>query len=223
MSNDNTMSDQGSLIVRAPVFIADEDSYHDALDILDADSDIVMADKKAAFNKAHRQDFQLEPVHSDTHPIIVDDGRLALLWQDPQDPDNADFMLCVLFSLENRGDGTYKKTPSAIIAGNQFQGVLEYRCPCCGTNQTGFSMLFFIENNKGVIEFDTRDSVETKHGKKRLFEGLDNGIVTSSHEINHILWHHKNGGHGHCGHDHNHLPGNSTATTKAAPRRFHCS
>lgn len=221
MNDDNAINDQGGLIVRAPVFIADEASYNDALDILDADNDIVMADKKAAFNNAHRADFQLEPVHSDSNPIIVDDGRLALLWRDPQDPDNADAMLCVLLKLEDRGDGTYRKTPSAIIAGDQFQGILEYRCPCCGTNQTGFSMLFFIENNNGVIEFDTRDSVETKQGKKRLFEKLDNGIVTSSHDINHILWHHKNDGH--CGHDHNRLPGNPAATPKAPKRGFHCN
>lgn len=220
MSDDNTINDQGGLIVRAPVFIADEASFNDALNILDADADIATAEKRKAFNDAHRADFQLEAVHSDTNPIIVDDGRLALLWRDPQDPDNADFMLCVLLKLEKRDDGTYKKTPSAIIAGDQFQGVLEYRCPCCGTNQSGFSMLFFVENDQGVIEFDTRDSLATKDSKKRLFENLENGIVTSSHEIKHILWHYKNDGH--CGHDHNRLPGSPNAKDKAPKRGFRC-
>lgn len=204
MSDMDTINDQGGLIVRSPVYIADEDSYNDALDILDADADIVMPEGIKKFNDTYRKDFQLIPVHSSDHPIIVDDGRLALLWCDPDDPDNADGMVCVLMSLEEKADGGYRKTPSAVIVGEEFQGVLEYRCPCCGDNQTGFSMLVFVENEDGKIEFDTRDSVATKPGKKRLFENLPGGIVTNSGEIAHILWHHKHDGH--CGHSHDHLP-----------------
>lgn len=213
----NEIDDQGGLIVRAPVYIADEQSYNDALDILDADDDLVLAEQKLAFNNAHRKDFQLQPIHTTENPIIVDDGRLALLWGDPDDIDNPDSMICILMKLEERADGSFRKTPSAIIAGDGFQGVLEYRCPCCGTNETGFSMMFFVANDDGAVEFDTRDSLDTKSSKKRLFENLPNGIVQNSAEIKHILWHHKHDGH--CGHDHNRLPGSEAHSHAKAPKR----
>jgi hypothetical protein len=202
-----TINEQGGLIILNPLQIADENTYNLAMDVIEADDTIRSAEDFVKVNKGVPANFIMEPVHTLERPIMVDRDHIALLWRDKDDPSNVDMMAAVILELVERGDGTFRKVPCGVIAGNDFQGILQYRCPCCGDNQSGFSMMFFLKNEKGETEYTTRDTVVTKLSKAKLFESVPQGITVSSSQIQHILHHHENFGRA-CGHDHSHLPRN---------------
>ena len=203
MTYTNHISNQGGLIIRQPIMIADQESYNDALALLGTDKNhIPMPDEKQAFRDQHGSDFGMTAIHSDENPILIDQYRMALVWCDPDDRDNVDAMIAILMELHPRGDGTYRKVPRAIITGNEFQGIIEYRCPCCGDNDTGFSILVVAEDPAtGDIKFAVRDSLFTKPDKTDLFGRLADGITADSAQIRHFLDHH----HGQC-RNHGHKP-----------------
>lgn len=201
----NEINQQGGLIVLNPIQIADEESYNLAMEIINKDPDIRDADDFARLNDYAPDNFIMEPVHTIANPIMIDADRIALLWRDRDEPDDCDLMVGIILELEERADGSFAKRPCGIIAGDAFQGILQYRCPCCGTNETGFSMMFFMANDDDTIGYTTRDTLATEQNKKRLFENVPQGVKVSSHDIAHILQHHNHAGHA-CGHDHSLLP-----------------
>lgn len=217
----NEINEQGGLIILNPIQIADEDIYHLAMDIINKDLDIRDADDFKRLNDYAPNNFIMEPVHTIQKPIMIDADHIALLWRDRDDPDDCDLMVGVILELEERADGSFAKRPCGIIVGDAFQGILQYRCPCCGTNETGFSMMFFIANDDDSIGYTTRDTLATKDGKKRLFENVPQGVRVSSHEIAHILHHYKHADRA-CGHDHGLLPP-SVEKQKKNQKKFVCS
>lgn len=219
MSEQN-LHDQGGFIVLNPIQIADEDMYNAVMDIIEADAHFRSAEAFGSLNAMAPRNFIMQPMHKSNDPIMVDADHLALAWCDADEPDNVDKMVAVILKLEERADGSFDKTPCGIIAGEEFQGVLQYRLPCCGSNDTGLSMLFFVmeENDKGEDEivFATRDAYSTDADHRKLFEKTPHGVEINSGGIAHILDHHNNPGQS-CGHSHENLPG-PVARAHAHPR-----
>jgi len=213
----NTINNQGGLVVLNPIQIADEEMYNAAMDIIEADENLRSAEACKSINALTPDNFIMEPVHTLQKPIVVDENHIALLWRDRDDPENPDMMAAILFELVERADRTYAKAPCGVIVGDLFQGIMQYRCPCCGDNETGFSMLFFLMNEEGKIEFTTRDALTTKPEKQRLFEKTGQGITVSSGQIAHILHHYAHAGAA-CGHNHAELPKKLSAQHPPAPK-----
>ena len=200
-----TIIDHGGFITMHPVQIADEAIYDLAFDIIEADDSVRSAADFKKFDEEAPEDFIMQPLHTADDPIMLDEDHVALVWCDPDDPDNADLMVAVILELEELPNGRFNKTPCGIIAGSEFQGVLQYRLPCCGKDEDGFSMLFLTMNEEGKIEPDTRDALSTEMDHKKLFEKTAEGIVINSHGIEHLLDHHRHPGQD-CDHDHTQLP-----------------
>lgn len=206
-----TINDQGGLIIMHPIQVADEEIYETVMNIIEDDPNMRTPESFIQLNKEAPSNFIMEAVHSMDAPILVDQNHMALLWCDKDDPTNPDMMIAVLFELIEREDRTYRKAPCGVIVGNEFQGVLQYRCPCCGTNETGFSMMFFLMNDDGRIVVTTRDTMFTENSKKRLFERVEQGVTVSSRLIDDILNHHFGRA---CTHDHGLLPKRIDAQAK---------
>lgn len=200
-----TILNLGGFVTLNPIQIMDEDIYASVMDIIEANPSLYKTDQFSAFNQNAPANFVMDPVHTKERPIIIDRNHFALLWCDRDDPTNADLMAGMLFEVVPQADKTLKKIPCGIIVGDQFQGVMQYRCSCCGTNETGFSMMFFLMDEDDKITFTTRDTLATEAVKRRFFENAPAGVTVSSAEIKHILLHNGNTGHN-CGHDHSQLP-----------------
>lgn len=212
------LSEQGGLIILHPIQIADERIYGQAMDIIERHPERRSAKDFVEFNNDAPNAFLMEPIHTKENPIVMDESHIALVWRDKDEPENVDLMVAIIMEIEKKPEGGYSKKPCGIIAGDKFQGVVQYRCPCCGDNQSGFSMMFFIMDEDGKIGFETRDTLATKAGKEKLFEKAPDGVRVDSHQIEHIVHHHLHPEKA-CGHDHSHLPQAISAQhTRRAPK-----
>lgn len=194
---------------RDPIYILSEESMNDALSILGDNPDLVDIDARERFRNNYKNEFGLKPVHSDENPILMDGNTLAFLWCDPQDPENPDLMLAVTFDIAVKtntanGQPDVSKTLRGIVAGENFEGVLEYRKQCCGQNASAMSVFVALKDDSGELKYAVRDTTLTKAEVQKVFERAPGSVVFSTPHVAHIYSHAKNGMH--CGHSHDFLP-----------------
>lgn len=156
---------------------------------------------------------RMKPVHSESNPLLIDSNHMVLLWEDPEYPDYYPAMVAMVFELEARGDGSFKKTPVRMILGSECQVVIPYRFPCCGENDDNKdkALSAIVAMDDGTDEESIRlkvtigDTVSTKSAKQQFFKNI---IQISDAEIEHMHNHLvKPGfecGHDHHGHGHHH-------------------
>jgi hypothetical protein len=180
------MSDQKrtSFAFRDPVYIADEDSYADAMSLINSDvTDRLTASKN--FNENNRADFVLVPVHSEQTRIYSEREEIYL-WIDraTQKDDIPDFNHAIAVTI-NQQTGL----PSNIIFGKDFQGVLEYKASCCGGADSGFSSFIVLHDHHEKPVSYIRDAISTKPDMTEFFK-LDK-IVCSTELLQTIYSQHR--------------------------------
>lgn len=179
------------------------------LDILSQGKDIRTAEEAARYMKELEDDCVMTPLHKEGNPILIDSQYCALLWENQDEPGDTDYMAGLIFMLtEENGQNVFKR--AGVIVGDEFEGVLQIRNGCCAglteeDKSSAYSMIIFIEQN-GEIRHKTLDTPVTKQGCLKLLDNLPKGIQISSHQIAHMLSHHRHGPDHKCGHDHGNLP-----------------
>lgn len=194
---------------RDPIYILSEESMNDALSILGDNPNLVDIDARERFRNNYKNEFGLKPVHSDENPILMDGNTLAYLWCDPTDPENTDLMLAVTFDIAlktntSNGQPEISKALRGIVAGESFEGVLEYRKQCCGQNASAMSVFVALKDDDGELKYAIRDTTLTKPEVQKVFERAPGSVVFSTPHVAHIYSHAKNGMQ--CGHSHDFLP-----------------
>lgn len=195
--------------IKNPIMIADEESFNDALKMLTHNELIMNADAREQFVANNIEDFEMQPLHSDDNPILVDAHTQAQIWCDPEDPQNPALMVSILYKVDVNSEGKIDRDLCGVVAGEEFQGVVLYRRDtgaaggCCPRVEAAFSALVFIENG-GTIGWTQRDTVLTKDSCQGVFRKAPEGILRSTHEMAHVYAHAKS--EGPCGHSHDKLP-----------------
>jgi hypothetical protein len=193
----------GGLQILSPTATNYDEIEKAIFDILSKGQDIRTAEDAKTYMSELEDDCVMNPLHSEGKPIIIDQRYCALLWENP------DYMAGVIFMLVNK-DGQNKFEPAAIVVGDEFEGVFQYRNGCCGglsqeDKSSAYSMLVFVSQND-QIKHKILDTPITRAECLQRFAKLPHGIKVSSHDIKHMLHHHQHGHDHNCGHDHNGLP-----------------
>jgi hypothetical protein len=154
-----------SFAFRNPVYIADQDSFADAMALIKSD----VTDRLAAsqnFNKKHRADLVLAPVHSEQSRIHSESEEIYL-WIDRETPKGVipDFNQAIAVIIDKQ-----KGLPSKIVFGKDFQGVLEYKASCCGGADSGFSSFIVLHGDHEKPVSYTRDAISTKPDMREFFK-----------------------------------------------------
>ncbi len=174
--------------IKDPVYVGDEQSFDEARAFLDAD----ILDRGLAlknFNDSNRQFFELTPIHSDEYPISFlnekNELQTVLLWVDADRNNWAsnsqgvlippfETALAVIMDVIRDEDGKpVAQRPVMVVAGEDFQGVLEYRASCCGSPADGFSAIVFLKNEAGQTTIEIADAFTTKEDMKQYFLNMD--------------------------------------------------
>jgi hypothetical protein len=199
----------GGLQILSPTATNYEEIEAVVFDVLSKGQNVRTAEDAKAYMSELEDDCVMNPLHSDAKPIIIDQSYCALLWENPDAKGNPDYMAGVIFMLVNI-DGKDKFEPAAIIVGDEFEGVFQYRDGCCGglsqeDKSSAYSMLVFVSQNN-QINHKILDTPVTRSECLQKFAKLPHGIKVSSHDIKHMLHHHQHGHDHECGHDHKNLP-----------------
>jgi hypothetical protein len=199
----------GGLDILSPTATNYEEIEQILFGILSKGQDIRTAEEVKSYMEELEDDCVMQPLHQAGQPILMDSKYCALLWENPDNSGDPDYMAGIIFELVN-DNGQNKFKPAGIIVGDEFEGVLQYRNGCCGgmteeDKKSAYSMLVFVSQG-GKINHQTLDTPVTRQGCLQQFEKLPRGITVSSHEIQHMLDHHHKGPEHKCCHDHSRLP-----------------
>lgn len=181
-----------------PVLIADQEGLNDAKSIIGSDKYVDYA-SMTNFIQNNAQDFSLQPVVEAA--IDINDTHQALIWHDPVNPKDPDYMFSVIIALGLDEQDNLTKKISGIVCGDKFQGVLMYRKSCCSETDGVSALITTIKGGEHV--YNIGDGIGTKPRFKQLFspENAPDSVVFSTEKMKHIFSHAL--GHS-CTHDHRH-------------------